>query len=419
MVNDNNIIGIFYIATGIYKQFFNKFLETIHYCFPNKIKKLIIISDGLKEYDNMYINGVNIIVEDFINYAYPFINIHKFNIIEHYALKHNIHNIVYFDAETCFFEKDIKFYDDLLKQSKDKLISLIPLYFYGITMREHIISSNVYSLTAQTEGFDDFSFFYKSYDYDTCDPNYKWIQTSFFICTLDYLKKLNILMNNLITYNSRIMGCKLCFSDEFYINYLNIYYPELFHADYYAYNGDDDIRLDSMFFRQKYACPIDKQKVKFGNSNFNFRMIMFNIDSDDDINKFFIKHINNFLLYSCNSHTINDKIFYSQINLNNEWFDNEHNIILERTFYTNNFIRLYDENEKIYIGFINKINEFSDKFNYNEFYDNDYDYIEGYSFDDIKNIKFNDIDMCCFSKRYIEAYFNNDNSFKPKKYKIN
>jgi hypothetical protein len=145
---------------------------------------------------------------------------------------------------------------------------------------------------------------------------------------------------------------------------------------------------------------------------------MFNIDSDDDINKFFIKHINNFLLYSCNSHTINDKIFYSQINLNNEWFDNEHNIILERTFYTNNFIRLYEENEKIYIGFINKINDFSNKFDYDEFYDNDYDYIEGYSFDDIKNMKFNDIDMCCFSKRYIEAYFNNDVTFKPKKYKV-
>ena len=91
---------------------------------------------------------------------------------------------------------------------------------------------------------------------------------------------------------------------------------------------------------------------------------------------------------------------------------------MERTFYTNNFIRLYEENEKIYIGFINKINDFSNKFDYDEFYDNDYDYIEGYSFDDIKNMKFNDIDMCCFSKRYIEAYFNNDLTFEPKKYKV-
>ena len=145
---------------------------------------------------------------------------------------------------------------------------------------------------------------------------------------------------------------------------------------------------------------------------------MFNINDDYNINKFFIKNINNFILYSCNSHTINDNIFFTKLTLNNEWFDGNHNIILERTFYTDNFFKLYQKTKYIHIGFINKINDFSNNFDYNKFYNEDFDYIEGYSFDDIKNMKFGDIDMCCFSKRYIEAYFNNDLTFEPKKYKV-
>lgn len=417
MVNDN-IIGIFYIATGVYKNYFQKFIETINYCFPNKTKKLIIISDGLKEYDNMYINGVNITVEDFISYPYPYININKFQIIHHYAKKYKINNIVYFDSETYFFEKEESFYDDLLKQSKDKLISLIPSYFIKYTFRDFIYVVNTYTLWGQDNNFRDFDYFYSD-NYDNININYKWIQTSFFICSFDILSKINNLLKDLILYNNRITGNKLNYSDELYINYLNLYYPELFHCDFYGISNDDDIPIvDSMFFYQKMFSYIEKQKLKFGGANYNFRMIMFNINSDNDINKFFIKHIHNFLLTTCNSHTINNMIFFNSIILSNEWFDDNHNIILERSFYSNKFLQLYENSDQIYIGFINKINEFTDNFNYDEFYDNDYDCIEGYDFDDIKNIKFNDIEMCCFSKRYIEAYFNNDNSFKPKKYKI-
>ena len=375
MVNDN-IIGIFYIATGIYKQFFNKFLETIHYCFPNKIKKLIVISDGLKEYNNMYINGVNIAVEDFINYPYPFININKLQIIHHYACKHNIDNIVYFDAETYFFEKNETFYNDLLEKSKKQFVSLFPLYMYEYLLKDHIANSNIYSMWAETNGYKDFSFFYENNDYDTCKTNI-WIQTSFFICSLNILEKLNNKIMDLITYNQRIMGCKLNSSDEFYVNYLNLYYPELFYADYYAYNHEGDDIQENMFFCQKYYLPHSKEKPKFGNANCDFRMFMFNINDDENINKFFIKHIKDFLILSCNSHTVNDKIFYDIITLDDEWFKGDKNIILEPSFYTNNFIQLFDHitNKNIYVGFINKINEYTNNFDYNKFYYDGYDYI--------------------------------------------
>lgn len=418
MVNDN-IIGIFYIATGIYKEYFPKFLETIHYCFPNKIKKLIVISDGLKEYDNNYINGVNIVVEDFISYPYPFININKLQIIYHYASKYNISNIVYFDSETYFIKKDEKFYNDLLQISKEKFISLITTFFINHNLRDHIYGMNSYTDFGEPNGFDDFKFFYNK-NYQDNLSNYKWIQTSFFMCSINVLKKIYIIVKDLIAYNSRVMGCKLNYSDEFYINYLNLYYPELFHCDMYAINDNYDL-LDIMFFHHKYKTYTEKNKYKFGNLNFSFRMFLFNNNDDNEINKFFITHRNNFLLCSCNSHTISDKIFFDTINLDDVWFDDKHNIILEKGFYSNTFIRTYDFNicgNNFYIGFINKINDFSNNFDYDDFYYNDYDYIEGYSFDDIKNMKFKDIDMCCFSKRYIEAYFNNNLTFKPKKYKV-
>ena len=244
------------------------------------------------------------------------------------------------------------------------------------------------------------------------------------MCSIDILKHIYIIVKDLISYNSRVMGCKLNYSDEFYVNYLNLYYSELFHCDFYAkdlYANAKKYNLNTMFFHHKYKTYTEKNKYKFGNLNFSFRMFLFNNNDDNEINKFFITHRNNFLLCSCNSHTISDKIFFDTINLDDVWFDDEHNIILEKGFYSNTFIRTYDFNicgNNFYIGFINKINDFSNNFDYDDFYYNDYDYIEGYSFDDIKNMKFKDIDMCCFSKRYIEAYFNNT-EFKPKIFKLN
>jgi hypothetical protein len=421
--NNDNIIGIFYIVTGIYKQFFPKFLKTLHYTFPNKLKKLIVISDGLIEYNNMCVDNINIKVEEFINYPYPFININKLQIVLHYAKKYNIDSIVYFDAETYFFEKDENFYNNLLEKSKKQFVSLLPLYMYGRVLKDHIRDSNIWSMWAETNRYEDFGFFYKNNDYDTCKTDI-WIQTSFFMCSSDILEKLNNKIMDLIGYNQRIMGCKLNASDEFYVNYLNLYYPELFYADYYAYNHEGDYIQENMFFCQKYYLPHSKEKPKFGNANCDFRMYMFNINDNDKINRFFIEHIRDFLLISCNSHTdntANDKIFYNTIYLNDEWFTGEKNIILEPSFYTNNFIQLFDHflDKNIYVGFINEINDISNNFDYDKFFYENYDYIEGYSFDDIKNMKFENIDMCCFSKKYIEAYFNNDMNFEPKIYKLN
>ena len=66
-------------------------------------------------------------------------------------------------------------------------------------------------------------------------------------------------------------------------------------------------------------------------------------------------------------------------------------------------------------GFVNHITEDAFNFNYEEFYEGEYDYIEGRSFSDLENIT--DIDLVIFSKKYINAWFNN-NEYIPKVYKI-
>lgn len=406
------MIGIFYIATGIYKQFFKDFLDSLKYMLPNTYKQLIVISDGLKEYDHTYINGLNIFVEDFIDYPYPSININKFQIIYHYASKYRIDDIIYFDSETKIKEGfDDAFYNDLISLGRSKFVSLIPPYFINKTFRDYIYVINNYSLYGTPENFNDFDFFY-----DLIDTDYKWIRTSFFVCSKEILNELYNLVKDLISYNYRVMGLKLNFSDEFYVNYLNVYYPEKFHGDFYEYNIDDvneyEYSYKNAFFYQKQFRPSNKVKLKFGNCNSNFRMYLLNnrnINSKYDIHKFFIKHHNDFLLSSygpTNDDELNN-IFFSNLYLYDYWFEGKDNIITKKDLYTNNFIKLYEESDNMRIGFINRLNLYINNFDYNKFYNEEYDYIDGRSLDDISNMNFYDIDMCCFSKRYIESYFNN------------
>ena len=56
--------GIFYIATSVYKNYFEYFLKTVKHIFPNKQKELIILSDGLNEYNDKQLLQAIIILKD-------------------------------------------------------------------------------------------------------------------------------------------------------------------------------------------------------------------------------------------------------------------------------------------------------------------------------------------------------------------
>lgn len=418
-----NTIGIFYIATGTYKKYFNNFAKSLVYLFPNNKKKLIVISDGLKEYDNCKINNIDVIVEDFIDYPYPFINTNKLQIINHYAKKYNISTIAYFDADTEIIKNEQEnFYDNLLEISKTKFISTIPPYFIKFNINDLIYAVNNCSFFGSNCKFSDFEFLGIG---NLIEKDYKWMQTSFFICTYDILNNISNKVRQLICYNSRIMGYKFNYSEELYVNYLNLYYPELFHIDYYWYDSNDPNVYNNytdkkyrinVFFKQKFYNDQLKQNNKCIYDNYAIILNNAEINDKKIIDKFLINHTNEFIYISYGKNDLTNNIFLFCLNLNNQWYDGLHNIMLCKEFYSNDFLWCYDKKENANVIFINKIDDETINFNYKFLYNNDYDYINEYSLDDLKNVNFYDIKMCYFSKRYINAYFNNDKNFKPKIY---
>lgn len=79
-------IGIYYIATGIYKKNFKPFLDSIENFFYGYKKHIILLSDGLEEYKNY--NKDNVLIEHHIidDFPWPIITLFKF----HYLLKYKV-----------------------------------------------------------------------------------------------------------------------------------------------------------------------------------------------------------------------------------------------------------------------------------------------------------------------------------------
>lgn len=264
--------GIFYIATSVYKNYFNYFLETVNYIFPNKNKDLIILSDGLCEYDNKQIGNVHIIVENIIDYPYPLINLCKFQTIYYYAKKYNINNILYFDADTIVFKKDDdywKWVDTLLKSNK-LICSYHPHYLYN---NENIFYNDGFIYDDSNLGV-------------YCDPknihnNKCYIMSSFFmgsIKSIEYAYKEIYNMTSKDLKNNRWIPW---FSDEAYLNALNvndnvinnkktIYLDKFITINPYNFNGtyfnNNDIwnnnftNINTILINQKFDINIKDQK---------------------------------------------------------------------------------------------------------------------------------------------------------------
>lgn len=441
-----NEIGIFYIATGVYKSFFQNFLDSLKNLFKGYNKQLIVISDGLEEYDHKKYGETLVSVENFINYPYPFINTNKFQIVDHYAKKYNIENILYFDCETIINEYNDDIDNFLLnKINEGKFVSMYSEYFQKSDIQNFMWGTDfISSYGKYNNGFNDFDLMNRNI---LLNKDYKWIQTSFFFTKYDLLHYFAEKIKSLVNYN-RILNMKLNFTDETWFNYLNCYYDgDKVYGDYFNdiidKNGiNKDLDLSHVFFKYKYSIPKEKTFIKFGTNNKFEVFILYNEDSMEfieKINKFFIKNFNNIKIsgygtpvYEPDFHFDHYKyytpIFYRFINVFDNWFKNNNvDIIKEKKFYydlININKQVYIENAAINIndlpdvyGIVNHINDLSLNFDYIEFYNGEYDYIEGKSFNDLNNM--NDIDFVIFSTKYINAHFNNDINFMPKIYKLN
>ena len=110
-------IGLVYMATSVYKNYFENFLESLKFLFPEDNKTLIVISDGLQEFNEKTIDGVKIYVKDVVDLPYPFLPCCKFRFVTRYTKEFNFDYIMNFDSDTIILEKPIEFWNKL----KDKL----------------------------------------------------------------------------------------------------------------------------------------------------------------------------------------------------------------------------------------------------------------------------------------------------------
>lgn len=93
-------LGIYYIATSNYCAGFSHFIKNIHLFAPELKKKIIILSDGLNDWDGKCINDIDCKVIHIDHYPWPIITLFKFyNILKY---KEDFDYVMYVNAETQF-----------------------------------------------------------------------------------------------------------------------------------------------------------------------------------------------------------------------------------------------------------------------------------------------------------------------------
>ncbi len=79
-------LAIYYIATGDYTKYINDFIQNIHHFMPHLRKTVVILSDGLEEFNGKTYKGVNYIVKKIEHNHWPIVTLFKMT----YILKNKI-----------------------------------------------------------------------------------------------------------------------------------------------------------------------------------------------------------------------------------------------------------------------------------------------------------------------------------------
>lgn len=278
IVKPANIL-VFYIATSVYKEYFKKyFVNTVTNLFPDNYKTVVLISDGLEEYDGVKLDvHTKIEWHDIIDFPYPIINLCKFQIVEKYVKLHNEADILlYFDADSLIFQKNEAFWEelkiDMIDNYPDKMFfSYHPHYLYNMNFnfgREYFFPQR-----GETYLQDCWYHIMK----EKC-----YIMTSFFMCNvkaLHYFTQRVYEMSKLDLRNSRSIPE---LSDETYINIINLQdnvlnnknniklnryitinpyiygnYPEKYNKNIYVNNFPE---VDTLFVNQKFDIELKEKK---------------------------------------------------------------------------------------------------------------------------------------------------------------
>lgn len=143
-------IDIFYIATGVYLSYFDNFIATIKYFFPESEKYVHVITDTnlATTYD---IPNVHIDINVIINLPYPLVALLKTTYIKHF-MTDDMEYVFYFDADTIFLNKD-KVYWDNLKENIEQGNIIMPLHPIHDHTPHYIVDNNTSEAYLPIENF--------------------------------------------------------------------------------------------------------------------------------------------------------------------------------------------------------------------------------------------------------------------------
>lgn len=268
-------LGIFYLATGVYNEYFENFAKSLNNLFPdnNVEKHLILMSDKLKDYNGKEEFGCKIHCFDVIDYPYPLVLINKFQMVAKYMEDLDLDYGMFFDADTVIFEKSQDFWYTLKNKlmSGKLLVSVHPHYLYNPNL---IIQEPLIVNREDSVGYTNSK---------VLNDNKSYLITSFFGGTKEVITKYAKKIYNLIgedLYNIRWIPrfCEESYMNKIYVDDIllgkenDIIKEKYITINPYPFNFGDYISTgnlyennfpeynDTIFMNQKYNIEIKNKK---------------------------------------------------------------------------------------------------------------------------------------------------------------
>ena len=130
-------LAIYYIATSNYKEGFKYFKQNLEYFYPDMRKTVIILSDGLDEWDNVTEGNISYNVHRIRHMPWPIIALFKMS----YILEHKI------DCDyVCFIQAN-------LQVNKDYDYSSTCIDLSKLNLTKHVYSENTEDNVVVLDGY--------------------------------------------------------------------------------------------------------------------------------------------------------------------------------------------------------------------------------------------------------------------------
>lgn len=202
-------IAIYYIATSNYKEGFKYFKQNLEYFYPEMQKTVIILSDGLDEWDNVTEGNISYKVHHIQHMPWPIIALFKMN----YIVEHKI-NCDY----VCFIQANLQINKDYDYNSTRIDLSKLNLtrHSYAENTKDNIVVLDGYKY-APSINKDSVAYIHKPYTY---------VQAGFFIGPADVVYDMCTSISQMVEIDLR-RNIIPQWHDESYLNKWRLLHKDL------------------------------------------------------------------------------------------------------------------------------------------------------------------------------------------------